>query len=97
MISIEQVQRENLSCIKGVLTDIDDTLSTDGNLTADAYRAMWDLHKAGYLLVVVTGRPAGWCDHIARFWRVDAVVVENGGCYVRKDGETVLIECRAAG
>lgn len=26
----------------------------------------------------ITGRPAGWCDHIARFWPVDAVVGENG-------------------
>ena len=90
LISIEQVRRENLSCIKGVLTDIDDTLSTDGNLTVDAYRAMWDLHKAGYLLVVVTGRPAGWCDHIARFWPVDAVVGENGGFYFHHDGEKLI-------
>ena len=26
----------------------------------------------------MTGRPAGWCDLIARFWPVDAVVGENG-------------------
>ncbi len=29
-------------------------------------------------MVPITGRPAGWCDHIARFWPVDAVVGENG-------------------
>jgi HAD superfamily hydrolase (TIGR01484 family) len=29
----------------------------------------------------VTGRPAGWCDHIARMWPVDAVVGENGAFY----------------
>src|SRR5204863_4593068 len=28
-----------------------------------------------------TGRPAGWCDHIARMWPVDAVVGENGAFY----------------
>ena len=35
----------------------------------------------------VTGRPAGWCDHIARMWPVDAVVGENGAfyfCYARR-------------
>jgi len=29
----------------------------------------------------VTGRPAGWCDHIARMWPVEAVVGENGAFY----------------
>jgi len=63
--------------IRGVLTDIDDTLSTDGKITGEAYLAMQRLHAAGRLLVPVTGRPAGWCDHIARMWPVDAVVGEN--------------------
>ena len=29
-------------------------------------------------MVAVTGRPAGWCDHIARMWPVAGVVGENG-------------------
>ncbi len=37
------------------------------------------------LVVPVTGRPAGWCDHIARMWPVDAVVGENGAFYFRYD------------
>jgi hypothetical protein len=37
--------------------------------------------------MAVTGRPAGWCDHIARMWPVDAVVGENGGFYFRYDHE----------
>jgi HAD superfamily hydrolase (TIGR01484 family) len=36
-------------------------------------------------VVPITGRPAGWCDHIARMWPVDAVVGENGACYMRYD------------
>ena len=60
--------------IRGVLTDIDDTLSTHGRLTADAYMALERLREAGLLVVPITGRPAGWCDHIARMWPVDAVV-----------------------
>jgi HAD superfamily hydrolase (TIGR01484 family) len=86
LINIERINPDSLSGIRGVLTDIDDTLSTGGCLTADAYRAMWDLHEAGFLLVVVTGRPAGWCDHIARFWPVDAIIGENGGFYFHHDG-----------
>ncbi len=71
--------------IRGVLTDIDDTLSTHGRLTADAYVAMERLRAAGRLVIPITGRPAGWCDHIARMWPVDAVVGENGALYMRYD------------
>jgi HAD superfamily hydrolase (TIGR01484 family) len=71
--------------IRGVLCDIDDTLTTGGRLTATAYAAMEDLHRAGLLVIPITGRPAGWCDHIARMWPVDAVVGENGAFYFRYD------------
>src|SRR3989441_6493192 len=67
--------------MRGVLTDIDDTLSTAGRIGAAAYTAMERLRAAGLLVVPVTGRPAGWCDHIARMWPVDAVVGENGAFY----------------
>jgi HAD superfamily hydrolase (TIGR01484 family) len=67
--------------MRGVLCDIDDTLTTDGRLTAEAYAAMERLSDAGLPVVPVTGRPAGWCDHIARFWPVAAVVGENGAFY----------------
>lgn len=68
-----------------VLADIDDTISTDGHLSAEAYAALQRLHEAGLRVVPVTGRPAGWCDHIARFWPVDAVVGENGAFYMWHD------------
>jgi HAD superfamily hydrolase (TIGR01484 family) len=71
--------------IRGVLTDIDDTLSTNGKLTGEAYGAMERLRAAGKLVIPITGRPAGWCDHIARMWPVDAVVGENGALYMRYD------------
>jgi HAD superfamily hydrolase (TIGR01484 family) len=73
--------------IRGVFTDIDDTLTTDGRLTTAAYGALERLSDAGFLCVPITGRPAGWCDHIARMWPVDAVVGENGAFYFRYDAE----------
>src|SRR5690348_15135982 len=73
--------------IRFVLTDIDDTLTTEGKLTADAYAALARLHDAGRIVVPVTGRPAGWCDHIARMWPVAAVVGENGAFYMRFDAK----------
>jgi len=69
--------------LRGLLFDIDETLTTDGKLTAEAYAAMERLQHAGKVVVPITGRPAGWCDHIARMWPVDAVVGENGAFYFR--------------
>ena len=71
--------------LRAVLFDIDDTLTTDGRLTAEAYAALERLQAARRLVVPITGRPAGWCDHIARMWPVDGVVGENGAFYFRYD------------
>jgi len=74
--------------VRGVLADIDDTITTHGSLTPQAYAALAGLRAAGKLVVPITGRPAGWCDHIARTWPVDAIVGENGACYMRYDAKS---------
>ncbi|MEW6673928.1 MAG: HAD-IIB family hydrolase [Thermodesulfobacteriota bacterium] len=71
--------------IRYVLTDIDDTLTIKGRLPAAVFFAMERLQRAGIRIVPVTGRPAGWCDHMARFWPIDALVGENGAFYFRYD------------
>lgn len=73
--------------IEVVLTDIDDTLTEDGVLPAVAYRALERLREAGVIVLPITGRPAGWCDLIARLWPVDGVVGENGAFYFHYDRE----------
>jgi HAD superfamily hydrolase (TIGR01484 family) len=80
--------------IRGVFCDIDDTLTTDGRLTADAYVALERLHDAGFTVVPITGRPAGWCDHIARMWPVAGVVGENGAFYFAYDRAARRLEKR---
>jgi len=74
-----------LRAVRGVLCDIDDTITTDGRLPAVAYAALEKLKAAGLLVAPITGRPAGWCDMIARVWPVDGVVGENGAFYFRYD------------
>ncbi len=71
--------------IRGVFCDIDDTLTSEGKLTAGSYVALERLYLAHKLVIPITGRPAGWCDHIARMWPVDAVVGENGAFYFHYD------------
>ncbi|HLW21606.1 MAG TPA: HAD-IIB family hydrolase [Sphaerochaetaceae bacterium] len=78
MEALERLTAEQASRIKYVLMDIDDTLTSHGKLQGEAYAALWRLHEQGLLAIPITGRPAGWCDLIARQWPVAAVVGENG-------------------
>jgi hypothetical protein len=82
--------------IRGLFTDIDETLTTQGSLTAEAYAALEAVKRAGLLVVPVTGRPAGWCDHIARMWPVDAVVGENGAFWMWLDRKAGKLRARFA-
>ena len=85
MSPLSQFCLKDRSGIRVLLFDIDDTLTTHGQLTAAAYSAVERLKRAGFIIAAITGRPAGWCDHIARMWPVDGVVGENGAFYFRYD------------
>jgi HAD superfamily hydrolase (TIGR01484 family) len=69
------------------LTDIDDTLTTDGAITPDALQALADLKAAGLSVVAITGRPVGWSEPFAAQWPVDAIVAENGAVALRRAAE----------
>ncbi len=78
MKSFRLFPKQDRPRIKYILTDIDDTLTWKGRLPARAYSAMEALERSGRQVIPITGRPAGWCDHIARMWPVAGVVGENG-------------------
>lgn len=70
----------------GVLTDIDDTLTTEGAITAEALDALEALHGAGIHVIPITGRPVGWSEPFALQWPVDAIVPENGAVALVREG-----------
>lgn len=78
---MKPVSEFNARNIQVVLTDIDGTLTQDGRLPAESYQSLWQLMHAGFKVIPVTGRPAGWCEMIARLWPVHGVVGENGAFY----------------
>jgi HAD superfamily hydrolase (TIGR01484 family) len=78
--------------IRGVLTDIDDTLTTEGVLPAHARAALDALAAAGMPVVAITGRPAGLCEELLAEWPLAAIVGENGGVWMRRDARTGTIE-----
>ncbi len=74
--------------ILGVFTDIDDTLTTEGAITADALQALHDLQAAGLMVIPITGRPVGWSIPFASTWPVNAMVAENGAVALLHNPET---------
>ena len=78
MKPVSEITASQARGIKYILMDIDDTLTKEGKLLSASYTALWKLNEAGLKVIPVTGRPAGWCDLIAREWPVHGVIGENG-------------------
>lgn len=75
----------DVAAIEVIFTDIDGTLTDpDGRIAAGVFAAMERAAGAGIPVIPVTGRPAGWCDMIARTWPVLGVIGENGGLAFRR-------------
>ena len=68
--------------VRALLFDLDGTL-VDERLSPAAYAALAQAQQAGLRTVAVTGRPAGWCDLMTRWWPLDGVVGENGALAMR--------------
>jgi len=78
--------REAVARVSGVLTDIDDTLTTEGEITVEALAALERLREAGVPVIAITGRPMGWSAPFARAWPLAAIVAENGAVALLPDG-----------
>ncbi len=84
--------RADLAAVRGVFTDIDDTLTRDGDIEAAALSALQALAAAGLPVVAITGRPLGWSQPFARAWPVAAIVAENGAVAMVREGGKLLTE-----
>jgi HAD superfamily hydrolase (TIGR01484 family) len=85
MKPLVQWPREERRAIRGILTDIDDTLTTHGSLTPDALAALARLRQADVRLIAVTGRPTYWALPLLRLCGFDAVIAENGASAFWRD------------
>ena len=81
---LERLNRFHCQNLRGIFTDIDDTLTTNGAITPDAFEALADIKEAGLSVVAITGRPVGWSEPFAAQWPVDAIVAENGAVALRR-------------
>ena len=78
--------------LRGVLTDIDDTLTTEGAIPMGVVAALSALRAAGLPVVAVTGRPMGWSLPIAAEVPLAAVVAENGAVALIAEHGEVRVE-----
>ena len=82
---LSSLPRVAAGAVVGVLTDIDDTLTSDGAITLDALEALSALRALHLPVIAVTGRPMGWSEGFARTWPIDAIVAENGAVALFRD------------
>jgi hypothetical protein len=92
MRPLSDLDPSSLSSVRYVLTDMDDTLTHNGQLPAQTYSALEALRIAGIPVIPVTAAPAGWCDQMARMWPIDGVIGENGGLFFRRSSRPQSIE-----
>ena len=83
LLPLADLASTRLHGVRGVLTDIDDTLTRDGAIEPAALAALQRLRAAGLPVIAITGRPAGWSEPFAAAWPVAAIVAENGGVMLR--------------
>ncbi|MCM5678563.1 HAD-IIB family hydrolase [Schlegelella sp. S2-27] len=95
MLPLAEWPLEARRAIRGVFTDIDDTLTTEGAITEDAVHALATLRDLGVIVVPITGRPMGWSQPFARSWPVAAIVPENGAMALLPDGRTLYMQDQA--
>ena len=86
---LQRLGAAELQPLRGVLTDIDDTLTRDGAIEPPALQALQALASAGLPAIAITGRPAGWSEPFALAWPVAAIVAENGAVMLRRQGSAL--------
>jgi HAD superfamily hydrolase (TIGR01484 family) len=77
-LSVETCRR-----IRGVVFDVDDTITAGGRIQREAFTALWRLRAAGLISIAVTGRPLGFAELMARMWPISFAVGENGAGFVQ--------------
>ncbi len=79
MKNINEITKAEALGIKFILTDIDGTLTgPEGRIAPEIYSMFLKLREAGYKIIPVTGRTAGWASVAITDWPVDAIIVESG-------------------
>jgi HAD superfamily hydrolase (TIGR01484 family) len=89
MQALENLTHQEASAVQFLLTDVDDTITTEGKLRPVALEALYRLKDAGIRTICVTGGSAGWGDTYLRQWPVEAVLSESGAVCLYREGGAI--------
>lgn len=70
-----------LQSVRLIATDMDGTLTQQGQFTAALLHALTDLAEVGITVLIVTGRSAGWVQGLVSYLPIAGAIAENGGLF----------------
>ncbi len=82
---LEGLSTMELENIQLIISDVDDTITTDGRLHPCALEAMEEAERKGYRIILLSGGSAGWCEVYLRHWPVFMVIAESGAVLMYRD------------
>ncbi|MEL6382993.1 MAG: HAD family hydrolase [Cyanobacteria bacterium J06626_18] len=84
-ISFDDSSRSALTRIHLIATDMDGTLTQQGQFTPLLLQVLEAAAAAGLRMLIVTGRSAGWVQGVVAYLPVVGAIAENGGVFIPKD------------
>ncbi len=90
-MSLLNLNQADLSDIHLIASDVDGTLTQNGRFSSDFISTLLALQSAGIKVLLVTGRSAGWVSALVNYLPVFGAIAENGGLFVKPDGQQDLL------
>ena len=91
MKKLEEYLRDDALMPCCIVSDVDDTITTKGELHPCALQAMYRLREEGIPLILLSGGSSGWCEVYLRQWPVSSVISESGAWLMEKDGKGNIV------
>ncbi|NEP90652.1 MAG: HAD family phosphatase [Okeania sp. SIO2C2] len=83
----ETVAKTSLKNIQLIATDMDGTLTKNGEFTSNLFLSLEKLAAAKIQVLIITGRSAGWVQAIKNYLPVVGAIAENGGLFYPNHNE----------
>lgn len=90
LVPLQKTSLSLLSAVRLVATDMDGTLTQQGQFVPGLLRSLLALNEVGIQSLLVTGRSAGWVQGLVAYLPVIGAIAENGGVFIPK---TTLEPC----
>ena len=83
-LALSKECRAQFANVRLVATDMDGTLTVNGQFKPTLLLAFEKLAELGIPVMIVTGRSAGWVSGLVHYLPVVGAIAENGGLYIPK-------------